>query len=234
MRVRGARKNCKSKLQSFKFASYASDLARRKRGLGKSHADGADRMFHELYLLSWNPLFNGVVGGGVFALLGAWIGGRLALRAQREQRTEEIKGAIRAVAMEVMGNATKLSAVLEGLRDPKWPHVVWIPNKLFANEAYDSYLSSASLRLSIDDLIVLFQAYVGLFGVNARLEETVRQFSEQRPPDSVVRQLLILFAPSAKYSEEAIRMLAELEVWTDNERNSILDGLKTFASSQTA
>ena len=173
-------------------------------------------MFYELYLLTWNPLIDGIVGGGLFSIIGGLIGGLLAFRSQREQRKEETRGAIRAVAVEVIGNASKIAAIMAVLRRSEWQ--LGFTRTSFSQEAFDNYLAHVSLHLSLDQLIILFRAYVGLPMVEHDLEKAGSDFNYKHPPESSIAGLLRVFAPMAEELVSAIRMLRDLDVWKEKER----------------
>src|SRR5208337_231005 len=92
--------------------------------------------------LSWNPLLSSIVGGGLFALIGALIGGKYVLRSLAKERKRECQAAGRAFSAELEQNVWACVALAAAGRSQPLHYLEWHPT--LSRAVFDGKLTQLS------------------------------------------------------------------------------------------
>ena len=161
---------------------------------------------------SWNPLLTSVVGGGMFALLGAIIGGRYLLHAQRAERKLERLAAARALSVELELN-TKSTATL-AIAGNTNPRDYLIVRPALSRAVFDQRLALLSEFLAPQE----FQALAGLYA-RAAMSFALLETSARDTHDMTPRAVEI-FATLAKQFATASAAVAA-HAWPQDEQHRL-------------
>lgn len=165
--------------------------------------------------VSWNPLFGAILAGifgGVFALLGAIIGGRYVLRSMDEQRRRDRLAAGRAVSTELEFNlASAVTLVVAGQNKPR-DYLVWRPT--FSRRVFDDRLSLLSELLTPTEFFSLSSTYATATASFLLLEAQARRGAEFTT--GAVKK----FAEHAEEFGIAARVVA-IRVWPEAEQERL-------------
>ena len=132
--------------------------------------------------VSWNPLFGSVLGSffaGLFALLGAIIGGRYVLRSIDDQRKRERLAAGRAVSAELELNLAGTATLAVAGRAQPLGYLVSRPKLL--RTAFDDRLTLMSELLKPSEFFSLASLYAQASASFALLETQAQRGVEFTP-----------------------------------------------------